>query len=168
MKSIIKIALGIIVAVVLLAGGCAAIVGSAMSGSDSDNTTAADRAAQDRKDRKSEDSSPSETTETKTEKAEPEMTAGQKNALAAAENYLQFQAFSKTGLIKQLKFEKYPEKDAVFAVNNLDVDWKEQAALAAENYLSMQAFSREGLIQQLKFEGYTQAEAEYGVKQAGL
>ena len=122
--------------------------------------TAADRAAENRKERKSSDG--------KKVKAEPDMTVGQKNAMASAESYLEFQAFSKSGLVKQLKFEKYPEKDAVWAVNHLDVNWNEQAALAAENYLSMQSFSRQGLIDQLKFEGYTPEQAAYGVKQAGL
>ena len=138
---------------------CTLLVGGGCSVPDTDGT-AADRAAENRKDRKA--------SAGKNKKDGPETTAGQKNALASAESYLEYQAFSKPGLIKQLKFEKYPEKDAVWAVNQLDVNWNEQAALAAENYLSTQSFSRQGLIDQLKFEGYTQQQAEYGVKQAGL
>jgi hypothetical protein len=157
MNSIPKIVLGILLACTLLVGGCAV--------PDTDGT-AADRAAEDRKDRKSE--AKSGANKKSGDKAEPEMTAGQKNALASAESYLEYSAFSKPGLIKQLKFEKYPEKDAVWAVNQLDVNWNEQAALSAEQYLSTSSFSRDGLINQLKFEGYTQAQAEYGVKQAGL
>jgi hypothetical protein len=157
MNSIPKIVPGILLACTLLVGGCAV--------PDTEGT-AADRAAEDRKDRKSEAKSGSN--KKGGEKAKPEMTVGQKNALASAESYLEYSAFSKPGLIKQLKFEKYPEKDAVWAVNQLDVNWNEQAALSAEQYLSTSSFSRDGLINQLKFEGYTQAQAEYGVKQAGL
>jgi hypothetical protein len=96
----------------------------------------------------------------------PEETAGQENARRAAEEYLAYQALSKKGLIRQLKFEGYSTKDAEYAVGAIDVDWNEQAAKAAANYLDNQAFSRSGLVQQLRFEGYTKAQAEYGVSQA--
>lgn len=154
MKNVLKIVLATCLGLAL-ASGCAV--------PDTDGT-AADRAAENRKDRKSSDKSSSG----KNEKAAPEMTAGQKNAMASAEQYLEYSAFSKSGLVKQLKFEKYPEKDAVWAVDHLDVNWNEQAALAAETYLDTSSFSREGLINQLKFEGYTPEQAAYGVKQAGL
>lgn len=155
MKTILKIVLATCLGLVL-ASGCAV--------PDTEGT-AADRAAENRKDKKSSDK---KAASGKSEKAEPEMTAGQKNALASAEQYLDYSAFSKSGLVKQLKFEKFSEKDAVFAVNQLDANWNEQAALSAEQYLDTSSFSRDGLITQLKFEGYTQEQAEYGVKQAGL
>jgi hypothetical protein len=94
-------------------------------------------------------------------------TIGQKNARESAESYLRFAAFSREGLIDQLEFEEYSTEDAEYAVDILDVDWKEQAAKSAENYLEFTAFSREGLIDQLLFEGFTQEEAEYGVTAAG-
>jgi hypothetical protein len=100
--------------------------------------------------------------------AEPKVTAGQENALRSAENYLDFAAFSKTGLIEQLEFEDYSAADATYAANHVEVDWNEQAAKAAENYLDVSAFSKQGLIEQLEFEGYTTAQASYGVAQAGL
>jgi predicted 3-demethylubiquinone-9 3-methyltransferase (glyoxalase superfamily) len=104
----------------------------------------------------------------------PEMTAGQENALQAAENYLSMMPFSRTGLIRQLSSESgdgYSVKDATFAVNHLTVDWNEQAAKAAKNYLDTMPFSRSGLIRQLSSEagdGYTHAQAVYGVNKAGL
>src|SRR3954451_4085472 len=49
-------------------------------------------------------------------KEKPAMTSGQKNALESAESYLDGQAFSKRGLIQQLKFEDYSKADAKFAV----------------------------------------------------
>lgn len=102
------------------------------------------------------------------EPAEPAMTAGQEQAVASAQSYIDLTPFSKSGLIEQLVFEKYSEVDAQFAVEHIEVDWKEQAALSAENYLEMTAFSRQGLIDQLVFEGFTEEQATHGVDQTGL
>jgi hypothetical protein len=107
----------------------------------------------------------SETTETQ-EEAVTE-TIGQKNARESAESYLDFSAFSRQGLIDQLEFEEFSTEDAEYAVDAVDVDWKEQAAKSAESYLEFSSFSREGLIDQLVFEGFTQEEAEYGVTAVG-
>ena len=104
----------------------------------------------------------------KAEPAKPKYTAAQENAIGAAEDYLEFQSFSRTGLIKQLVFEKYSKADATFAVDHIDVNWKEQAAKSAQNYLELQHFSRQGLIKQLMFEGYTKAQATHGVNTTGL
>jgi hypothetical protein len=101
------------------------------------------------------------------EKAAAE-TAGQENARRAAESYLGMSAFSRSGLIEQLKFEGYSTRDATYGVDSQHASWNTQAARAAESYLGMSAFSRSGLVEQLMFEGYTRTQAEYGVKQAGL
>jgi hypothetical protein len=104
----------------------------------------------------------------------PELTSGQENALAAAENYLSFAPFSHDGLIRQLSSEYgdgYSKADATYAADHVDVDYKEQAAKAAENYLDISPFSRSGMITQLTSSAgdqYTQAQAEYGATQAGL
>ena len=98
----------------------------------------------------------------------PEFTVGQENAIAAAESYIDTMPFSKTGLIDQLKYEKYASADARFAVNHIAVDWNEQAAKAAESYLDTMPFSRQGLIDQLEFEGFTTQQAIYGVSTTGL
>jgi hypothetical protein len=119
-----------------------------------------------------------ETAEEKPEKAEepvaeeaeeaPEYTTAQENAIASAENYLDFSAFSRKGLIEQLKFEGYSIKDATYAVDAVSPNWNEQAAKAAKDYLDYSSFSRSGLIDQLEFEGYTTKQATYGVNQTGL
>ena len=96
------------------------------------------------------------------------MSVSQENAVESAENYLEFQAFSRKGLIDQLKFEGYSVSDATFAVDHVNPDWNEQAAKSAKNYLDTQAFSRKGLIEQLEFEGFTTEQATYGVNQSGL
>jgi hypothetical protein len=87
---------------------------------------------------------------------------------AAGADYLEGQAFSRKGLISQLKFEGYPEKTATAAVDSLHTDWNAQAALVAKDYLNGQSFSRKGLISQLKFEGFTATQATYGATKAGL
>lgn len=91
------------------------------------------------------------------------ITGGQKNAIQKAKSYLSFMPFSKQGLIDQLKFEKFSDANAKFAVNNIGANWKSQALLEAKSYLSFMPFSYQGLIDQLKFEKYTDAEAKYGV-----
>lgn len=98
----------------------------------------------------------------------PTETTAQENARSSAETYLSMSAFSRTGLIDQLKFEGYSVSDATYGVDSLKANWNEQAAESAENYLDMTAFSREGLIEQLEFEGYTTQQAVYGVNQTGL
>lgn len=91
------------------------------------------------------------------------------NAKRTAEAYLSTMAFSKTGLIEQLKFEGYQEVEATLAVNSImSVDWNEQAARKGAEYLAMQGFSRSGLIDQLLFEGFTSEEANYGADANGL
>jgi hypothetical protein len=95
-------------------------------------------------------------------------TISQQNALQKAADYLDYTAFSRTGLIKQLVFEKYSTPDATWAVDRVSVNWNEQAAKKAKDYLEYTSFSRAGLIDQLLFEGFTPAQAEYGVSKTGL
>lgn len=102
------------------------------------------------------------------EEEAPNLTRSQENALRSAEQYLNMTSFSRSGLIEQLEFEGYSTEDATFAVDAVEVDWKEQAARSAEQYLNMTSFSRPGLIEQLEFEGFTREQAEYGVDQTGL
>ena len=94
-------------------------------------------------------------------------TIGEKNALSKALSYLDYSAFSYSGLVKQLEFEGFTHQEAVYGVDNSGADWNEQVALKAQSYLDYSAFSRQGLIDQLKYEGFTQEQAEYGVKAVG-
>jgi hypothetical protein len=98
----------------------------------------------------------------------PQLSREQENAIGLAEDYLEYTAFSRSGLIDQLEFEGFGTKVATFAVDYLKVNWKEQAWLMAEAYLDYSHFSRSGLIGQLEFEGFTHAQAVYGVDKAGL
>ncbi len=95
-------------------------------------------------------------------------TLSQTNARRTADDYLDYSAFSPSGLIEQLEFEGYSNGDAAYAVDALGVDWNEQAAKMANDYLDYSAFARSGLIEQLEFEGFTPEQAEYGVSTTGL
>ena len=101
-------------------------------------------------------------------KKEPNMTASQEQAVRKAEDYLDYTAFSRSGLIKQLEFDEFSTADATFAVDHITVDWNEQAAKKAKDYLDYTSFSRGGLIKQLEFDGFTAEQATHGADSAGL
>jgi hypothetical protein len=129
------------------------------------------------------DPTPEATTEAPTEattaaptatKATRAVSVEEQNAIQAAKDYLDYGAFSRKGLIRQLSSdagEGYPVKLATRVVDSLHVDWKEQAYLSAKSYLEYDSFSRNGLIRQLESdagEGFSHAQAVYGVTKAGL
>ncbi len=90
------------------------------------------------------------------------------NAVRSAESYIDSMPFSRSALIEQLEFEGYSTADATYAVDQLSVDWNEQAALAAASYLDLMPFSRSELIDQLVFDGFSGSQAAYGASSAGL
>jgi hypothetical protein len=94
-------------------------------------------------------------------------TLGQKNALAKAKSYLSIMAFSKSGLIKQLKYEGFTAKEAKYGAAHCGANWKKQAVKKAKEYLKLMAFSKSGLIKQLKYDGFTSAQAKYAAKKVG-
>ena len=106
--------------------------------------------------------------------AKPTLTNSQEQAIGAAEDYLDYMAFSRKGLIHQLSSDAgsgFSKADATFAVDHITVNWNEQAAKAAQQYLDYSHFSRSGLIHQLESEagsGFTHKQAVYGVNKAGL
>ena len=97
------------------------------------------------------------------EPAEPQVPRDYARALDSAESYLNFTAFSRSGLADQLAYEGYGPEAAEYAVANVGADWNEQAARSAESYLDYTSFSRQGLVDQLLYEGFTPEQAEYGV-----
>ena len=145
MKKFIAITIALLAVVTLLAA----------CGTDS-NTTSAPSASND-----------SEVVEVETT-LEPELTTSQKNAIRMAESYLDFTSFSRSGLIEQLEYEGFSNEDAVFAVDNIEVDWNEQAVKEAASYLDFMAFSFDGIVEQLEYEGFTHEQAVYGAQQNGF
>lgn len=89
------------------------------------------------------------------------------NALSKAHDYLEFTAFSYSGLVDQLEYEQFSADAATYAADNCGADWNEQAAKKAQSYLDFSSFSRQELIDQLLYEGFTNEQAEYGVSAVG-
>lgn len=102
------------------------------------------------------------------------MTQSQENAVKSALSYIDYDGFSRDGLIEQLSSkygDQFSREDAEFAVNYVEehnnIDWNEQAIRNAESYLELTSFSRDGLIGQLSSQAgsqFTKDQAEYAVK----
>ncbi len=101
-----------------------------------------------------------------TPKPTPALTASQRNAIAKAQDYLNYTSFSRSGLIDQLVYEGFTKTVSTFAVDSLKVDWNEQAYLKAQDYLAYTSFSLRSLIDQLVYDRFTKAQATYGATKA--
>ena len=92
-------------------------------------------------------------------------------ALKSAQNYVDTLHFSRQGLKQQLTSEYgsgFSEEAAEYALEHVDVDYKEEAVEAAQSYLDAMSFSRQEQKQQLTSEygsGFTEEEAEYALDQ---
>ena len=89
-------------------------------------------------------------------------------AVRAAKEYLQSEAFSLKGLISQLKFDGYSTSDATYGAKHSGANWMKEAVKSAKEYLQSEAFSFSGMVAQLQFDGYTHAQAVHGARAAGL
>jgi len=97
----------------------------------------------------------------------PEVPPGRRNALAKAQEYLRYTAFSIKGLSNQLVSEGFSVDESEFAVANVGAAWDEQASKKANDYLLHMTFSRRGLVNQLVSEGFSQDESELAVANVG-
>lgn len=76
-------------------------------------------------------------------------TVAQRQALQAAQSYLEFSGMSRTGLIRQLTSKAgdgFSTADATWAVDHVKVDWNAEAVEAAKSYMEMGGFSHAILI----------------------
>lgn len=89
------------------------------------------------------------------------------NCIKKAKQYINYSAFSRIGLIKQLEYEGYSNESAVYSVDSLSIDWNEQCAKKAKQYLEYSSFSRSGLYDQLEYEGFSDEQIQYGLSQVG-
>lgn len=89
------------------------------------------------------------------------------NAIDCAQDYVDLMAFSRQRLISQLEYEGYSNKSAVYAVDNIRVDWNSECAECAQDYLNFMSFSRQGLYDQLAYEGFTDEQIQYGLSKVG-
>ncbi|MBI6104582.1 Ltp family lipoprotein [Clostridium perfringens] len=110
-----------------------------------------------------------EKVEEKEEKVEEEVPKEYKSALRKAKVYSDTMSMSKEGLYDQLTSEygeKFSAEAAQYAVDNLDVNWKENALKKAKVYQETMAMSPSAIYDQLVSEygeKFTEEEAQYAV-----
>ena len=110
-----------------------------------------------------------EKVEEKEEKVEEEVPKEYKSALRKAKVYSDTMSMSKAGLYDQLTSEygeKFTAEEAQYAVDNLDVNWKENALKKAKVYQETMAMSPSAIYDQLVSEygeKFTEEEAQYAV-----
>lgn len=92
-----------------------------------------------------------------------------KNALRAAQNYVDIMPFSERGLFEQLTSEygdQYSEEAARYAIEKVEVDYNEEALEAAKNYQKVMPMSDKELFDQLTSEHgeqFTEEQAQYAI-----
>jgi hypothetical protein len=86
-----------------------------------------------------------------------------RNALEKANSYLEYSGFSSARLREQLEYEEFPQDAIDFAMENIEVDWKEQALKKAESYDEYASMSDARLYDQLIYEGFSDEEAQYAI-----
>ena len=96
------------------------------------------------------------------------ITAGQRNALKKAKEYLNFSAFSHDGLIGQLEYEGFTSEEATYGADNCGADWNEQALKKAKSYFEFSSFSYSGIIEQLEYEKFSSEQATYAADNCGV
>ena len=93
-----------------------------------------------------------------------------KNSNKSTDAYVKALFLSENSHLSKQKIEQdltrwYSEDACQYAMNKLNIDWKEQALLKAKSY-QMYHYSKEKLVDQLiKFDLFTQEEADYAVEQ---
>ena len=186
MKQVLKIALGIVLGFVLLVVGCTALILETDNSTDSpDNPTTQEEKVKEepvKEDKEEPAEEPKEEAQESViqEEEAPEAAIPEEDevvpfeyeqALKSAQNYVDTLHFSRQGLKQQLTSEYgsgFSEEAAEYALEHVDVDYKEEAVEAAESYLDAMSFSRQELKQQLISEygsGFTEEEAEYALDQ---
>ena len=190
MKQVLKIALGVVLGFVLLVVGCTALILETDNNTDSpDNPTTQEEKVKEepvKEDKKEPAEEPKEEAqepvaqeEEAVEEEAPEAAIPEEEAvpfeyeqaLKSAQNYVDALHFSRQGLKQQLTSEYgsgFSEEAAEYALEHVDVDYKEEAVEAAQSYLDAMSFSRQELKQQLTSEygsGFTEEEAEYALDQ---
>lgn len=110
-----------------------------------------------------------ENAEEENEREEEDVPREHRNALKAAQNYIDMMAFSEKGLYEQLTSEygdQYPEDAAQYAIENVEVDYNEEALEAAEGYQEIMPLSDQELFEQLTSEygdQFTEEQAQYAI-----
>ena len=94
----------------------------------------------------------------------PEYTRAYEEAKSWSKKHLSQQQIK----IYLTKYDRYSEDATQYALNKLNVDWKEQALLKAKSYQEFH-FSKEKLVWQLiNIDKFTQEEADYAIEQGNF
>ena len=94
----------------------------------------------------------------------PEYTRAYEEAKSWSKKHLSQQQIK----IYLTKYDRYSEDATQYALNKLNVDWKEQALLKAKYYQEFH-YSKEKLVEQLiNIEKFTQEEADYAIEQGNF
>lgn len=103
------------------------------------------------------------------ETTEQEVPRENRNALRQAQRYVDMMAFSYQGLYDQLTSEyggQFPAEAAQYAVDNVDVDWNDEAVESAQSYQDSIGMSDSALYDQLTSEyggKFTPDQAQYAI-----
>ena len=99
----------------------------------------------------------------------PLLDAEYTSAYATAKEFLKKSPLSMQQIKNDLtKNDRYSEDASLYAINKLNIDWKEQALLKAKS-LQIFHFSKEMLVEQLiNVELFTQEEADYAIEQVNF
>lgn len=91
---------------------------------------------------------------------EPEYTRAYEKAKSWSKKHLSQQKIK----IYLTKYDRYSEDATQYAINKLNIDWKEQALLRAKSYQEFH-YSKNKLVEQLiNIDKFTQEEADYAVE----
>lgn len=162
-----KVLLGVLLAFVLLIGGCVGVVGLVGLGVSeelenievSDNEVEADEAT--------ETEEVTEEEESVEEEAEDDVPREYKSALSSAKSYSDTMHMSQGAIYNQLtsEFDQFPEDAAQYAMDNLEVDWNENALKSAESYRDTMEMSNAAIYDQLisQFDLFTEEQAQYAI-----
>ena len=99
----------------------------------------------------------------------PLLDAEYTSAYATAKEFLKKSPLSMQQIKNDLtKNDRYSEDASLYAINKLNIDWKEQALLKAKSYQEFH-YSKEKLVEQLiNIEKFTQEEADYAIEQGNF
>lgn len=94
-------------------------------------------------------------------------TLEEKNALATAQDYLQYSYSSKQRLIEKLEYEKFEDDAINYALNNLNINWNEQCYQNAKYYSEYSSPSKQKMIEHLQYEKFTNEQINYALEKLG-
>lgn len=98
---------------------------------------------------------------------ENEGSSEQRRTIARAESYTNLMAFSRARLIQQLEFEGFTHNDAQWAVDQLTIDWNEQALKKANSYHSLMSLPPDNIRRLLTFEDFSEEQIDYAMTNIG-